>query len=286
MSTAPRPTNIRIFLADGTPEGLRIIEKSNWTGRGFDFARADWTKVRGRADFSRPGVYVLVGPANDGGTVVYIGEADELRSRLNMHHAGLDFWTRAIAFASKDENLNKAGVKYLESRLVALATSAKRAQIRNGNVPSAPFLSEVDQAEAEGFLDEMLPIYPLLGVTAFEIVVAKPGAADTPRLQLQGPEAHAFGRDTAEGFIVESGSQARPTETNSLPGYVRTLRKKLVADAILVPSGPNLELKEDWIFSSPSTAAMAMLGRPANGRTEWSDEVGRSLKAIQEEAAR
>lgn len=285
MTRRARPTNIRIFLADGTPEGLRIIEKSNWTGRGFDFARADWTRVRTRADFGKPGVYVLAGPADDGGVVVYIGEADELRARLNMHHAGLDFWTRAIAFVSKDENLNKAGVKYLESRLVTLATSATRAQIRNGNIPSAPFLSEADEAEAAGFLEEMLPIYPILGLTAFENVVASAATTATPQLHLEGPAAKASGRDTAEGFIILEGSLARPSETNSLPSFVRVIRKKLIADKILEPSGQSLRLTKDWIFSSPSTAAMAMLGRPANGRTEWSDASGRTLKAIQEEAA-
>jgi len=284
--TMARPTNIRIFLADGTPEGLRIIEKSNWTGRGFDFARADWTRVRGRTDFAKPGVYVLMGPADDGGAIVYIGEADELRARLNMHHAALDFWTRAIAFVSKDENLNKAGVKYLESRLVGLAVSAKRAQLRNGNIPNPPFLSEADQAEAEGFLEEMLPIYPLLGLSAFEIVVASATATQTPRLRLEGPAAEAFGRDTAEGFIVEAGSRARASETSSLPSYVRTLRKRLLAEQILVASDQNLTLAKDWVFSSPSTAATAMLGRPANGRTEWCDLSGRTLKSIQEEAAR
>ncbi len=31
-TTSPRPTSIRLFLADGTPDGIRIVEKSNWTG--------------------------------------------------------------------------------------------------------------------------------------------------------------------------------------------------------------------------------------------------------------
>src|SRR4051794_3778978 len=92
---------IRIFLADGTPLGLRILEKSNWTGRGFDFARIEWTRVRTRDDFSKPGVYVLTGVQDDGNMRVYIGEADELRTRINQHFSGpgaKDFWTRAVAF--------------------------------------------------------------------------------------------------------------------------------------------------------------------------------------------
>lgn len=280
-----RPATIRIFLADGTPDGLRIIEKSLWTGRGFDFARAEWTKVRSREDFGKPGVYVLAGPADDGTMLIYVGEADELRSRLNLHHGSLDFWTRAIAFVSKDENLNKAGVKYLESRLVALATEAKRATLTNGNVPGVPFMSESDRSEAEGFLEEMLPIYPLMGVTAFEVIQASTSDPESLRLHLDRAGIIAFGRDTAEGFVVEAGSAARSGETKGLHQYVRTLRSKLLADGVLVADGPRLRVASDYVFGSPSTAAAVILGSPANGRTQWSDEQGRTLKAIQEKAA-
>lgn len=79
---------IRTFLADGTPLGLRITEKSNWTGRGFDFARTDWPRARVRDDFGKPGVYVLIGIQGDGNPRVYIGEAGELRSRINQHFSG------------------------------------------------------------------------------------------------------------------------------------------------------------------------------------------------------
>lgn len=282
--TAPRPATIRILLADGTPEGLRIIEKSNWTGRGFDFKRADWPRVRLRADFAKPGVYVLIGMAEDGGDLVYIGETDELRSRLNLHHGRLDFWTRAIVFTSKDENLNKAGVKFLESRLHGLAAKAKRVDIQSGNVPGLPFLSEADQVEAEGFLEEMLPIYPLLGLNAFETVPAVP--TDRPRLRLARGSVTAFGRDTPDGFIVESGSKARLAETKALHTYVRTLRTKLRESGLLRVDGEALQFSADWIASSPSTAAMVVLGSPANGRTEWVDDTGRTLRTLQEEAAK
>jgi hypothetical protein len=37
---------IRIFVADGDPEGIRIIDQMNWTGKGIVFPRALWPKVR------------------------------------------------------------------------------------------------------------------------------------------------------------------------------------------------------------------------------------------------
>ena len=277
---------IRIFLADGTPLGLRVIEKSNWTGRGFDFARSDWPKVRARDDFSRPGVYVLHGLGDDGLTRIYIGEADELRKRLNQHFAGpaaKEFWTRAVAFSSKDENLNKAHVRYLESRLIALGLAAKRATLENGTVPAPPSLSEYDRAEAETFLDEMLVIYPLLGIDAF----APPSKAPDPagRLTLSAKGLVARGRDAAEGFVVYDGSLASKTEVPSLHEYIRELRATLLATGVLVDTATALRLTQDYTFGSPSTAAAVMLGRTANGRMEWRNDKGQSLKAIQEAAA-
>jgi hypothetical protein len=92
---------ITILLPDGRPDSLKVIEKSNWNGRGIDFARADWTKVRARQDFDRPGVYVLKGSTDDGGMAIYVGEAEDLRDRINNHYANIDFWARAVAFVTK-----------------------------------------------------------------------------------------------------------------------------------------------------------------------------------------
>jgi hypothetical protein len=280
-------STIRIFLADGTPLGIRIVEKSNWTGRGIDFARADWLRARTRDDFARPGVYVLTGVGDDGLARVYIGEADVLLTRINQHFSGpgaKEFWTRAIAFMSKDENLNKAHVRYLEARLVALAQAAKRAKIENVAVPSAPSLSEYDRAEAEAFLDEMLVVYPLLGVDAFVPPPTAP-APSQPVLYLKGRGITAQGRDTAEGFVVHEGSIASKGEVPSLHEYVRALRKTLIGNGVMAPDALGYRVSQDYTFNSPSTAAAVLLGRSSNGRMDWRDAKGVPLKTLQEAAA-
>ena len=279
---------IKIFLADGTPLGLRLIEKSNWTGRGFDFARSDWPKVKSREDFSRPGVYVLRGLTEDGLVKVYIGEADELRARISQHFAGpaaKEFWERAVAFTSKDENLNKAHVRFLESRLVALAMVAKRVQLENGNVPAPPSLSEYDRAEAETFLDEMLVIYPLLGIDAFSPPLAQK-VEPSEELHLAVKDVTATGRDGAEGFVVFEGSLASKKESAAIPDYVRKFRATLLADGVLADAGPShYRVCQDYLFTSPSLAAAVLLGRISNGRAEWKAADGRTLKAIQDQTA-
>jgi hypothetical protein len=277
---------IRIFLTDGTPLGPRIIEKSNWTGRAFDFPRTGWGTFRSRDDFGKPGVYVLAGVEADGNPRVYVGEADELRTRINQQATGpgaKDFWTRAVAFISKDENLNKAHVRFLESRLVGLAAVAKRAKLENANVPAAPALSEYDRAEAEAFLAEMLVIYPLLGIDAFN--PPTPTTTQVTVLYLKARGVAAIGRDTPEGFVVSKGSEAAATETPSLHAYIRAQRATLIANGVLASDGGRFRVTQDYTFNSPSTAAAALLGRASNGRTEWKDATGVTLKEIQEGAA-
>ena len=142
--------SVRIFLPSGDPDGLRIVEKSNWTGQGLFFPRSVFADVRQRPELKRTGVYVLWGPGESGQLPrVYVGEGDGVLPRLDQHAKTKDFWTHAAVFSSKDQNLNTAHVQYLESSLVALANEAKRCELDNGNVPQLPSLSEADAADAE-----------------------------------------------------------------------------------------------------------------------------------------
>ena len=69
------PFSIRIFVANGDPDGLRIIERSNWNGRAMVFPRSLLPEVKKREEFGRTGVYLLLGPREDGeGELLYIGK--------------------------------------------------------------------------------------------------------------------------------------------------------------------------------------------------------------------
>lgn len=276
-----RGTSIRIFLADGTPEGLWVVEKSGWSGVALMWPRAIHAQARVRSELERPGLYLLVGPseATVGKARIYVGEADVLRKRLDQHHSTKDFWTRGIVFTSKDGSLNKAHVKYLEGRLLALARQTQRAELDNGNAPQLPALSEAEVADTEAFLDEMLLIYPVLDVRAFEPIEMV--AAPAERLHLTGPGAQAEGHETAEGFVVLAGAIVRPTVVPSIHEHLAQLRSKLVEEGVLQETSDGPRFVRDYQFNSPSTAAGVVLGRSANGRTEWKDTAGRTLKEIQ-----
>lgn len=276
-----RGFSLRIFLPDGSADGIRIVEKSNWTGSGLVCPRALFPKAKQRPEFERTGAYLLIGPAEETGLPrLYVGEGDPVRPRIEQHASKKDFWTIGILFTSKDGNLNKAHVQYLESRLVQLAHEAKRCTLDNGNYPTLPSLSEADTAEVEGFLDEILLCLPVLGVQVFE----KPPVATFSEtvLHINAKGISAKGYESAQGFVVLKSSHAVMTEAASIHRYLSSLRKALAETGILSNEGTSFRFVEDYTFASPSTAAGVVLGRAANGRTEWADAAGRTLKSIQE----
>ena len=172
------PFTIRIFVPDGDPEGVRLIDRMNWTGLGIVFPREKWPTTSVRLEFSRAGVYILVGYKSEGDELptVYIGEGDVIRNRIESHFQNKDFWTRAIVFTASNNCLNKAHVKWLEYALVKRATEAKQSILDNGTEPQEPGLSEAERSDTHAFLREILQILPLVGLRAFEIpkAVAEP----------------------------------------------------------------------------------------------------------------
>lgn len=290
-ANARRGFSVNVFLPTGDPEGLKVVEKSNWSGRGLVIPRPIFGESKGREELSRTGVYLLVGPSETSALPsVYVGEGDPVRPRLEQHVAKKDFWTHAVVFTSKDTNLNKAHVQRLESRLVELATRAKRCVLDNGNAPAPPSLSEVDEAMAEGFLDDVLLCLPILGYSLFEAgAAAVVGDADTT-LYLSAKGIEARGQETAAGFVVLAGSKAVgdekivPSVLNRFT-YVKDLRDELIRQGVMAPEGAGFIFTQDYLFTSPSTAATALLGRTANGRIEWKTKDGRTLKEIQEAEA-
>jgi hypothetical protein len=279
-----RAFSIRIFLPDGLADGLKIVEKSNWSGRGVVCPRALLPTSKGRDEFIRTGVYLLIGPSEAGDVpLVYIGQGDPVRPRLESHYAKKDFWTVAVFFVSKDENLNKAHIGYLESRLISLAAQAKRCALDNVTAPVLPSMSEMDIADSEGFLDEMLLCLPLLGVNVFH----KPEKVASIRelFRMSGKGSTASGYESAEGFVVLSGGKARVEEVASTHKYVIAQRRSLVERGIFVLEGDQYRLTQDYTFNSPSQAAAVMMGRNANGRIEWKNSQGQTLREVQEAEA-
>lgn len=275
---------IKIFLIDGDPNGRMTCELSNWTGKAYKVPRINVKDCTDRSDLFNTGVYLLLGKDEEGRDQVYIGEAETILKRLNQHLTQKDFWNEAIVFVSKDENLNKAHIKYLENRLYEIAKNLNRYKIENTITPTQSSISESDRAEMEEFLENVKLLVNTLGHKVFEEkrefkTKAKQQQEDFVIVAPRG--ANAQGQPTSEGFVVFKGSKIATSTVASFPPSLQKLRQELFDKKIIVQNEDSLELIDDYIFGSPSTAAAIVMGRNANGLIEWKLPNGRTLKGFE-----
>lgn len=267
---------ITLYLIDGSVNGVIACELFNWTGKGYKIPRNLLKGVAERDQLRKAGVYFLLGHDAADQPVVYIGEAEDVYKRLTQHQ-GKDFWTEALAFVSKDDNLNKAHVKYLEYELFREAKEAARFTIANDNTPNKPAISEAERSVMLEFAENLRVMVGTLGYRVFE-PLAKRRAERTDVYVIEAARgASAKGVVTNEGFVVFKGSHVAESEVPSTPQAVKTKRAALMTDGAI--SG--FVLSRDILFSSPSIAAAVVLGRSANGLIEWKLKDGSTLRDAQ-----
>ncbi len=276
-----RPT-IKVFLAEGNPTGLRTIETMNWTGRAIVIPRDSIDLAMQRVDLDAQGVYFLL--ENDIGQEtgsLYIGESENVKERIRSHNKNKDFWGTAVCFVSTQGSLNKAHAKYLEELLIRETKEANRVRLENGNEPSQTRLNESDRADVETFAEYIKLILATIGWTFLKKVTDFEKNPEEIYI-CRGPGAEARGLYTSEGMVVRAGSRARKEIVDSAKERYLKLRPILMEDGVLRDDGPeSYVFVSDYVFSSPSGAAQNVLGRNANGWTEWKRESdGKTLDQV------
>jgi len=275
---------IKLFLPRGDAKSLRTAEISNWTGKAVAAPRTELDELLAREELEKAGVYILIGtdPLTNAPRA-YIGEAEVIRDRLKQHKTK-EFWVSAIVFVSKDENLTKAHVRYLESRLLAEAAVINRFTLEQ-NQAGGSRLPESDREDMEVFLARIRQLLPVLGSDILA-PIAQPAAKAQPGgvllCRIKGAEAR--GQRTANGFVIFQGSTAVLEERPSAESYpyVVAQRKQLLTEGTLTKKDGFLTFTKDAEFTSPSAAAVVIHGGSANGLTSWKTKDGKSLKQLDE----
>lgn len=281
---AAQGRTLKLFLVDGTPTGVITAELGNWSGKALVAPRASLPDLIKRAEAARTGVYLLIGPDPEAAerNLVYVGESDSVRNRLAAHDAdeNKQFFSRVCLVTSKDENLTKAHGRYLESRLIELIGSAKRANLLNGTEPESRGLPESEVADMEGFLAEIEVLLPVLGFDVLRPAAQAAPGGDAPTAAEEqliftftevGTNARA--KEVAGEFVVLAGSLARAKETNTCPHGIKILRQQLLGEGALVlePDGERYRFTRDVAFGSPSGAGALVYGGSVNGRLYWKE---------------
>lgn len=269
---------IQIFLPDGNPRSLKIAEITSRTVQAILIPRAKLEEAGERNELKNVGIYFLIGSSDeDSKPLLYIGEAEDCLTRLRQQNKAKDFWNVAIAIISKTQYFTKTHIKFLESFCYSEAEKAGRYKLDNPTIPNMPFISEPMKADLIDNFDTIRTLVATLGYPIFDEIRK---AQRKDQLYCKGKAAYASGEYTEDGLIVFEGSKCNLEETQSAGPYVINWRKRLIEDGILVRENNILKFMSDHIFSSPSTAAAVVLGRRANGWTEWKYKDGKTLDEV------
>ena len=164
-----KPYTIRLFVPDGNPNAIKIIDKMNWTGIGLEVSREAWSKYKDRDEFTQAGIYILFGYQEDNDLpTLYIGQGDGIRNRIESHEKKKDFWDKALVFVSSNGGLNRAHITWLEWALIQKAQNTERCKLDNSAIPNEPVLTESEKADTQEFLNEIYSILPLVEIRVFE----------------------------------------------------------------------------------------------------------------------
>ncbi|GFI61396.1 hypothetical protein IMSAG049_00555 [Clostridiales bacterium] len=278
--------NINIFLMDGTANGRIKCTLANWTGIAYRIPRVDLDLCKERNDLKQSGIYFLFGASDETSEqVIYIGQAGARKNgegilyRLQEHRKNpdKDYWSEAIIFTTSNNSFGPTEISYLENRFCAMANDAHRYIVKNGNEPTQGNVTEEKESELEEFIDYAKIIMGVLGHKVFEPLVTSETGGESIKdlsdmnntffIRKLGADARAI--QTAEGFIVLSGSILRANRTPSCPDSAINIREKY-KDFI----DENMVLSKNVPFKTPSGAACFVLLRPSNGNTEWATEDG------------
>ncbi|MBO1223993.1 MAG: GIY-YIG nuclease family protein [Candidatus Scalindua sediminis] len=288
---------IRIYLDDGSVSGIRHAEIVNWTGQAVSSPRSKIKSLTSWSESKKPGVYFLFGVDEESGEdAVYIGEAENVFERLQNHLDNKDFWNEVVFFTSKDENLTKSHVKYLESRLVQLAKLSSRHVVLNGNEPQLPVLPRGDRDAMEEFISNLKILLGVVGYKTLESlekkspkdileqdsIAAIPLNEEVIELNLKVKGINAKAHLTDEGIVVLATSHVSEAVKDSLSAGYKKLREQLIQNGTLEKSNSGYIFTKNQLFKSPSQAAAIIVGYSINGRHHWQTTNGVTLKSIEE----
>jgi hypothetical protein len=266
---------------------MRVAEITTRIVRVIEVPRSQLADFLKLPEAQQVGVYFLLGELSEAGLPrAYIGQSGNVGTRLVQHNQGKDFWNRAMVVISLTNSMTQTHALFLEWFAIAEASKAGRYSLENGNTGSQPYTPAPLQADCHEIHETAATLLATLGQPIFEPLTNNSGSTDSQVRQpeifyCKGSGADGVGEYTTEGFVVHKGSKGRAEIVASIQGTSNErLRNQLVLDGILTAQNGLLVFTRDHLFTSPSMAAMAVMGRSANGWLEWRASNGKTLDEV------
>lgn len=209
---------INLLLNDGTLKGVISMEDSSWNkGELYSAPRESVDSLISTDACSRYGVYLLLSE-----DMVYVGQASDLSKRIKQHIIGKSWWERVVILTTSDDSLNRADLDYIESILIAKASSVGRLDCDNKNMGNKQKLSRFREVEMQQYLEEALFLLELIGITVFkeapkknktksgsELITSVVNSTDSQRAIREKKEAIQFLNDSGISILKNANYASR-----------------------------------------------------------------------------
>ena len=280
----PRPQTIQIFLPAGDPRGIRVAEITTRIIRVIEVPRSQLGEFIKTPEAQQVGVYFLLGELSEAGLPrVYIGQSGSVCNRLVQHNQSKDFWNRVMVVISLTNSMTQTHALFLEWFAISEATKAGRYSLENGNAGARPHTPAPLEADCHEIHETAATLLATLGQPIFEPLTNAPAFPNEKKelFYCKGSGADGVGEYTTEGFVVLKGSRGRVENVASIQGTSNErFRDQLVIEGIMATKDGMLAFTRNHLFASPSMAAMALMGRSANGWVEWKSPQGKTLNEV------
>lgn len=271
---------ITLYLYAGLPKGVREISIDQWSGRAICGPRNKIDEIVKLPELNSPCVYFLVGAPEEGEFLnVYVGEADPFTSRIKDHLRTKDWWDQVVVFYGSNQNPNKTGIQYLETRCVEELKKAGKCVLKNGNSPALPSIPKEDISGLENFYENITLVMPLLGFDIFvpEVVAERTLGGQHIFCEGKGARSEAILSDDGKVRVLKNSTAIKDNTASFEKHNYKKLKDELLKNGRLVIVGDFLTFSDDYVFDSLSAAAAVVLARSAQGPKEWRDKSGVSV---------
>jgi hypothetical protein len=281
------PKTIQIYLPGGDPRGIRVADITTLTVQVIEVPRKllpDFIKM---PQSDQEALYFLFSEVEDGTEQkkVYFGQSGDLRHRLTTGHRDRD-WERVLVLVSRTNSLTRTHALFLEWHCIQASRMAGRYADENGNAGSKPHTPAPLEADCLEIFETGRSLLATLGYPIFDPVAKAVEHSKADEIfYCTGSNANGRGQYTQEGFVVLKGSIGRKENVPSIVGKAtERFRVKLLESGVMREEGDTVIFEKDHLFGSPSMAAIALMGRTANGWLEWKNEDGQTLDELKRQA--
>lgn len=265
---------VTTYLIDGDPRGTQYAFISNKICQMFVVPRSNLSYLNTQEKLQKPAFYILLGEDEDTKPKAYIGETENFCDRVKDHDSKKTFWQKALIFVSKDADMTKADVQYLEYKAIKEAKEVNAFVLNeNKQTPKIPNLPEYQQDSMDEFFEDVKFLTSFIGCNIFEQSQPK----SEHLFYTKGRGCEAVGFYSSNGFTVLKGSVIAQT---TVPSLSWKEKRELLLKEYTAMEDDKLIMTSDKVFSSPSAAADFCLGRSSNGWAEWKDKDGNTLDSI------